>query len=114
MTRSTSRNWSLNCGRCDRPRPGYGSGDYKLTNASVPRVVAAHARLLHLGNEGENVLRGLLDHTERGVRLWAAWHALEFEPERAERVLADLALLKGSLVGFSAQMALRRRRNGGE
>jgi hypothetical protein len=85
------------------------SGDYKTANASVPKVIAAHARLRQLGKNGEDALRALLNHSEPGVRLWVAWHALEFEPQQAERVLAELALLKGSLVGFSAQMALRRR-----
>lgn len=57
-------------------------------------------------------LRELLGHAERGVRLWAASHALEFAPEEAQRVLDNLVLLKGSLVGFSAEMTLREWRAG--
>ena len=85
------------------------SGDYGTANASVPKIIAARARLRLLGKNGEDALTALLVHSEPGVRLWAAWHALEFAPQQAERVLAELALLKGSLVGFSAEMALRQR-----
>jgi hypothetical protein len=84
------------------------SGDHKRANSSARKIAAAYDQIQKYGSEGRTAVSGLLHHSERGVRLWAASHALAFAPEDAEGVLIELASLKGSLIGFSAETTLRQ------
>lgn len=56
-------------------------------------------------------LAPLLADPNEGVRLWAATHALEFAPERAEPVLKAIARGNG-IPACTAEMALYKWRLG--
>jgi hypothetical protein len=81
------------------------SGDYKAANAAARAVASAHRELVKLG--AQESLVGLLNEADRGVRLWAASHALSLLPAEAERVLAELAQEPRGLIAVSAEVALR-------
>ena len=53
----------------------------------------------------------LLKSSEKGIRIWAAAHALEFAPEQGLQVLEDLSREPPS-IGFDAAMALKVWREG--
>jgi uncharacterized protein DUF2019 len=88
------------------------SGNYNAANSSANEITAAYRQLRKCGVPGQNALKELLSHEDRGIRLWAATHALEFAPREAERVLNSLALNKGTLVSVSAEMTLSQWRAG--
>ncbi|MFY0523058.1 DUF2019 domain-containing protein [Archangium gephyra] len=98
MTRTASaERWrAINAGR---PKDG---------NRMFDLLVAIRRELRTRGLEAQRRLMGLLDDPDPGTRCWAAVSVLEFAPEEGERVLAELAKLPDSLVGFSAEMTLEQ------
>jgi hypothetical protein len=81
------------------------SGDYKAANAAARAIASAHRELVDLG--AQESLVGLLHEADRGVKLWAASHALSVLPAEAKRVLTELAQEPNSLIATSAEMTLR-------
>ena len=71
-------------------------------------LVAIRRELRTRGLEAQRQLLALLDDPDPGTRCWAAVSVLEFAPREGERVLAELAKLPDSLVGFSAEMTLEQ------
>lgn len=87
-------------------------GDAKAANREFDILVALRKELRSRGEEGWQRLRSLLHDVEPGTRYWAATFLLEFAPHEAERVLGELASIPKSLVGFSAEMVLKKWRDG--
>ncbi len=81
------------------------TGDYKQANAAARTIAWAYRELIDLGAQ-ESVV-GLLQEADRGVKLWAASHALSLQPAEAKRVLMELAQKPNSLIAASAEMTLR-------
>ena len=69
-------------------------------------IATAYRELRQRGVQAQTALLPLLEHPDPSVRIWAASHTLEFEPEQAEPVLEKLAG-EDSLQGFSGDMTLR-------
>jgi hypothetical protein len=86
-------------------------GDYRKANRNHDLVAAIYRELRSRGDEARVELLVLLDDVDPHVRGWAAAHALEFAPDRGERVLRRLAG-SGGEVGLSAEMTLREWANG--
>lgn len=86
-------------------------GDFKAGNPAADRVAAIYKVIRSRGLDHQRMLLPLLLSSDKGVRGWAAAHALEFEPRQAEAVLSELAKLEG-LEGFSAKMTLKTWREG--
>jgi hypothetical protein len=55
--------------------------------------------------EGRQSIISLMNDVERSVRCWAAAHSLQWEPDRARRVLEDLRDSSGPY-SLSAEMTL--------
>ncbi|MFL5344310.1 MAG: DUF2019 domain-containing protein [Hyalangium sp.] len=81
-------------------------------NREFDTLVSLRKELRSRGEEGWQRLRGLLGDPEPGTRYWAATFLLEFAPHEAERALDELASIPKSLVGFSAEMVLRKWKDG--
>jgi hypothetical protein len=71
-------------------------------------LVEIRRELRARGEEAQRQLLVLLDDPEPGTRCWAAASVLEFAPAEGERVLAELAKIPKSLVGFSAELTLEQ------
>lgn len=87
------------------------SGDYREANLQHDIVQDVYRELRSRGKSAQNVLLGLLDHPNEAVRGWAAFHALEFAPEKGEPVLEALSRSLG-ISGFNAEMTLKEWRKG--
>lgn len=83
-------------------------GRPKDGNRMFDLLVAVRKELRMRGLDAQRQLLGLLDDPDPGTRCWAAVSVLEFAPDEGERVLAALAELPDSLVGFSAEMTLEQ------
>lgn len=79
----------------------------KAANRKFDVLVAIHRELRARGPEVQRQLLTLMDSPAPGTRYWVASYALEFAPSEAERVLAELAEIPRSLVGFTAEWTLR-------
>jgi hypothetical protein len=79
-------------------------GDYQSANHNHDLLAAVASRLLEAG-ELER-LKPLLDHSDPGVRLWAATYLLQSEESSAISVLQSIARTRG-IIGFDAEMVLR-------
>lgn len=80
----------------------------KAANRKFDVLVAIRRELRERGPEAQQqLLLKLMDDPEPGTRYRVASYALEFAPGEAERVLAELAKIPRSLVGFTAGWTLR-------
>jgi len=84
------------------------AGKSKGGNRMFDLLVSIRRELRTRGVDAQRRLMGLLDDPDPGTRCWAAVSVLEFAPSEGERVLAELAKLPDSLVGFSAEMTLEQ------
>jgi hypothetical protein len=80
-------------------------------NAAADRIAAVYRELRSRGLEHQKRLLPLLLREDDGVRVWAAAHALEFEPRQGEAILSEIAKGMG-MKAFSAKMALKSWREG--
>ncbi|WP_225411830.1 DUF2019 domain-containing protein [Stigmatella hybrida] len=87
-------------------------GNAKAANREFDNLVALRQELRFRGEEGWQRLRSLLRDPEPGTRYWAATFLLDFVPHEAEPVLDELASVPKSLVGFSAEMVLKKWKEG--
>lgn len=87
------------------------NGDYPQANRHHDMIAKIYRELRRRGDEVRSALLPLLDDFNPHVRAWAASHALEFAPERGERVLQRLAGVAG-VVGLNAETTLREWKNG--
>ncbi len=76
-------------------------------NRAADCLAAVYRELRRRGPDAQAALLPLVTDPNPGVRLWAAVHALEFDPARGEPVVAEAARSDPSLRGFSAQITLR-------
>ena len=81
-------------------------GDHRAANRHHDIVAAIYRELRKRGDSARRELLPLLDDIDPYVRAWAAAHALDFAPDRGERVLRRLAESPGA-IGLSAEMTLR-------
>ena len=88
------------------------AGKPKDGNRMFDLLVTIRRELRMRGMDAQRQLLGLLDDPDPGTRCWAAVSVLEFAPSEGERVLAEVAKLPESLVGFSAEMTLEQWRAG--
>ena len=65
--------------------------NHRRANPSADTVASIYRELRRRGPVAQGALLALLDHPHRGVRGWAAAHALEFSAAEGERVLRRLA-----------------------
>lgn len=84
------------------------AGNYKAANRDFDVIVAINKELHARGPEAHQQLLSLLNDQEPGTRCWAATDVLAFAPQEGERVLAELAKMPKSLVGFTAEMTLQQ------
>jgi hypothetical protein len=85
-------------------------GDYKMANAAHDLLTAVYRELREQGQR--QLLLPLLTHGDAAVRVWAAAHALEFEPACGQRVLEDIASTDEGIQSFNAEQTLRVWRQG--
>jgi hypothetical protein len=88
------------------------AGKPKDGNRMFDLLVAIRRELRTRGMEAQRQLLRLLDEPDPGTRYWAAVSVLEFAPTEGERVLAEIAKIPDSLVGFSAEWALEKWKEG--
>ncbi|MFE8595359.1 DUF2019 domain-containing protein [Archangium violaceum] len=79
----------------------------KAANRKYDVLVAIRRELRERGPEAQRQLLKLMDSPAPGTRYWVASYVLEFAPSEAELVLAELAKIPRSLVGFTAGWTLR-------
>ncbi len=84
------------------------AGNHKAANRDFDVIVAINKELRARGIEAHRQLLSLLNDQEPGTRCWAATDVLAFAPQEGERVLAELAKMPKSLVGFTAEMTLQQ------
>lgn len=87
-------------------------GEVELTNDAADQIAARYQELRRRGPSVLRTLLGFLDDVHPGVRLWAATHALEIDPLRAEQVLEQISKNHGGSLGFDAEMTLGLWRRG--
>ena len=86
--------------------------DPRANNAQHRRISTIWKELKHRGEEGRDVALRLLTHANPHVRGWAAFHALEFAPERAIAELERLAREAPLWLKLDAEMTLKEFRAG--
>jgi hypothetical protein len=91
---------------------GSKTGQHKKANASYRHLVAVIREIRERGPEAQEAFLTLLDHSHIGVRVWAATHALWFDPGTAQRVLQEIASGPSSLDELTARMVLQQWRSG--
>lgn len=84
----------------------------KAANRKFDVLVEIQRELRSRGVEAQRQVLRLIDHVEPGTRYWVSSFALEFAPSEAERVLAELAKIPKSLVGFTARWTLEQWKEG--
>jgi hypothetical protein len=82
------------------------SGDVARGTAAHSRLAAVYRELRLRGAEHQKRLLELLCHSDDGVRLWAASHALEFSPAHGEPVLRQIADDVSNEHGLTAETVL--------
>jgi hypothetical protein len=85
--------------------------DYHAGNPAADRIAAIYRELRKRGRDHQQMLLALLTSSDPGVRLWAASHALEFEPSQGEAVLGDFLTTEG-ILAFDARVTLDEWRKG--
>lgn len=76
-------------------------------NRAAHCVAEVYRELRRRGADSQAQLLPLLSDPNPAVRMWAATHSLEFEPDLGEPVVAEIARLDPSLRGFTATITLR-------
>jgi len=89
-----------------------GRGDARAADRANRRLSRVVTEVRRRGGEAVEGFLILLDHEHGGVRVWAASHCLEFDPDRAEAVLETLAADGTGLIQFSAEWVLTEWRSG--
>jgi len=84
----------------------------KAANRKFDVLVEIQRELRSRGVEAQQQLLQLIDDAEPGTRYWVSSFALEFAPSEGERVLAELAKIPRSLVGFTAKLTLEQWKEG--
>jgi hypothetical protein len=85
--------------------------DYQAGNPPADRIASIYRELRNRGREHQQRLLSLLTSNDPGVRLWAASHALEFEPSKGETVLGAFLTTEG-ILAFCARITLDEWRKG--
>ncbi len=81
-------------------------GSKRQANKAARKLIRIRSLLLQAGEEGREIMLGLMEHENPFVRGWAAADSLALEPERALHVLEQLQSLPG-LVGLNAEFTLK-------
>lgn len=87
------------------------AGDHRRANKAHQQLVEA-LRAVRATGDAAGALGKLMDDPELAVRVWAATHGLEFDPDAAERVLSGIASGGHTIHQFNAEMVLREWRAG--
>jgi hypothetical protein len=85
--------------------------DSHEANRQHAKLVSAFHKLKEFGDPGWKAIRILVSHESPDVRLWAATHLLQVEPQKACEALEQLTQLEG-FVGFEAGIVLSEWRAG--
>jgi hypothetical protein len=88
------------------------AGKAKAAQKHSERVVRIYSELRRRGDDARRGLLPLLDDDDPGVRVWAAAHALEFDPNKAEPVLTDLSEQRRGPTATIASYTLQQWRDG--
>jgi hypothetical protein len=80
-------------------------GDYKSANKAFKTLKKTFVELKDNKDYGVEKLLCLLKHEEAYVRLWAAAHTLQVNPNAAKKTLNQLTKLPG-FIGFTARMTI--------
>jgi hypothetical protein len=88
------------------------AGNYRMVNQNADKLTAIYRELRRRGQVALEQLIPLLQHPEPGVRCNAGADALEFAPEHGVKALEELSNMSGSVVAFTARVALREWRKG--
>ena len=83
-------------------------GDYKKANRNHDIIADVRCELMERGDEGKTALLDLLTHPDPSVRTWAAAHSLQFDAQRAEATLVEVAQSDAGIVSFAAEMTLEQ------
>jgi len=86
-------------------------GDSEAANRAFEKLVAVYRALRNLGETGQNVVAGLMEHESPSVRGWAAAHSLKSHEDKAIATLENLSDGVGA-VAFTAEIVLGEWRNG--
>lgn len=87
------------------------AGDYRNANRAAKTVAKAFRQLREMGDEGYQALLTLFEHEDKAVSTMAAAYLLRYATDAAVQILQENARDEG-LMGFSAQQALERWREG--
>lgn len=87
------------------------AGDHRIANREARIVSKTFRQLTEMGDEGRQALTLLFTHANDDVASLAAAYLLRYATDEAVQVLERIARKKG-LVGFQAQQALERWREG--
>jgi hypothetical protein len=71
----------------------------------------AFYKAIRNSSAGREAITGLLDDPVTAVRLLAATHSLQWEPQRAQNVLKEIEEQEGNLYAVDAKWTLRSYRN---
>ena len=88
------------------------AGDHRTANRAYGRLAKITIELRDRNEDEQTRFLELMDDPDIGVKLWAATHALEFAPARAEQVLKALAAGPESLEEMEARIVLEEWRKG--
>ncbi len=86
-------------------------GDSKMTNRNYDRLTALVPKLREYGEEGEAILRRLMNDRSDAVAVWAAMHSLPFAETDALHIL-DAIGKKNGTAALDAIMTARLWRAG--
>ncbi len=87
-------------------------GKPKAAYKHSDKVVKMYTELRRRGDAARSALLPLLEDSDPGVRVWAAAHALEFAPEKAEPILIDLVQKPRGPTATIARYTLQQWRDG--
>jgi len=86
-------------------------GDYRTANREYRTIAAVYSELRARGLSAQQKLLRFLNHPDPHVRVMAAAHALDFDPEKGEPILTELSLSRG-VWALNARMSLEEWRKG--
>jgi len=93
-------------------RRAFDEGDYRVSNKLSEFLDSLWGEFKRRGSEGQTAILNLMKRDDPGVRLFAAFRALSFAPDEAERVLQEVAAGPPSLTRLDAAMTLQEWRKG--
>ncbi len=90
----------------------HAEGDYRKTNREHDNLVNLYSEFKHRGLEAQRSLLDFINSDVLSVRVWAAFHALDFAPDIAEPALQYIVQNAHGVPTLHAEIILKEWKSG--